>query len=86
MCVPKELFDIDSFVQKNAKISRHYHNKLFGVCINIGIYEVNDVDEPVSEMCDKAYIAIENVEENSECNVAYFDNDMMDEISFERSS
>ena len=27
-------------------------------------------------MCDKAYIAIENVEENSECNVAYFDNDM----------
>ncbi|WP_418963564.1 EAL domain-containing protein [Butyribacter intestini] len=84
MCVPKELFDIDSFVQKNAKISRHYHNKLFGVCINIGIYEVNDVDEPVSEMCDKAYIAIENVEENSECNVAYFDNDMMDEISFEK--
>ena len=45
---------------------------------------MNDVDEPVSEMCDKAYIAIENVEENSECNVAYFDNDMMDEISFEK--
>lgn len=84
MCVPKELFDIDDFVKKNAEISRFYHNKLFGVCINIGIYEVSDIDESVAEMCDKAYIAIESVKENKECNVAWFNSDMMDEMSFEK--
>lgn len=84
MCVPKDLFDIDEFVIKNTKISSLYHNKLFGVCINIGVYEITDIDEPVSEMCDKAYIAIDGIEENNECNVAYFNIDIMNEVRFEK--
>ena len=84
ICVPKDLFDIDSFIEKNTKIGNIYHDKLFGVSINIGIYEITDIDEPISEMCDKAYIAIEGIKENNDCNVAYFDSTILSEVNYER--
>lgn len=85
ICVPKELFDMDNFIKRNAEIGRIYHNKLFGVCINIGVYEITDIDEPVSDMCDKAYIAIDGIKENNDCNVAYFDEAILDEVNYEKS-
>lgn len=84
MCVPKELFDMDNFIKKNTEIGKKYHNKLFGVYINIGIYEITDIDEPVSDMCDKAYIAIDGIKESNDCNVAYFDDDILDEVNYEK--
>lgn len=84
ICVPRDLFDIDNFIKKNAEIGKIYHNKLFGVYINIGIYEITDINEPVSDMCDKAYIAIDGITENNDCNVAYFDSTILSEVNYEK--
>lgn len=84
ICVPRDFFDIDNFVKKNSEIGRIYHNKLFGVYINIGIYEITDINEPVSDMCDKAYIAIDGITENNDCNVAYFDAAILSEVNREK--
>ena len=35
-------------------------------------------------MCDKAYIAIDGIKESNDCNVAYFDDDILDEVNYEK--
>lgn len=84
ICAPKDLFDIDSFVKKNTEIGKIYHQKLFGVYINIGVYEITDINEPVSDMCDKAYIAIDGITENNDCNIAYFNSAILSEVNYEK--
>ena len=39
----------------------------------VGVYDIEDVDEPVSNMCDKAFIASETIKNNYETNIAYYE-------------
>ena len=42
---------------------------------------LRDVDEPVNNMCDKAFIASETIKNNYETNIAYYDDKLLKENS-----
>ena len=45
--------------------------------IHFGVYEVNDVNIPISLMSDRAYMALQTIRGNREKNIAWFDESML---------
>ena len=46
-----------------------FNNASFKIRVVVGVYDIEDVDEPVSNMCDKAFIASETIKNNYEANI-----------------
>ncbi|MBQ9067674.1 MAG: EAL domain-containing protein, partial [Eggerthellaceae bacterium] len=52
----------------------------FALRFHIGVYAVTDRSMDISLMCDRANIAIASIQSNSESNIAYYDDVMMESI------
>ena len=48
-------------------------NSNFRVRINLGIYEVDNTDTPISVMCDRAIMAIMSIKDDIGSRIAYYD-------------
>ena len=61
-----------------------FNNASFKIRVVVGVYDIEDVDEPVSNMCDKAFIASETIKNNYEVNIAYYDDKLLKRTLEER--
>ena len=72
VCMPKELFSIEEMGQllNSCKLSEQ---AVYGLIIDMGIYEINDIEMPVIKMCDYANLALQTINGNYDKHYAFYD-------------
>jgi diguanylate cyclase (GGDEF)-like protein len=84
VCVPKEVFQEEVFVAAIKRMSREFAHTTFHLHICVGIYEITDIKEDVSKMCDKAKMAGETMRNNYQGVFARYDEEMMSQSVHEK--
>lgn len=77
MCMPKVRFDEKLIDKAVSGIQDAFKNSLFHMHIFSGVYDIEDVNERVSIMCDKANLAGETIRNEYKINVAYYTEHLM---------
>lgn len=72
MCVAKSQFSKERIYSEIQKIEDEFTNSAFHLRIFAGVYEIEDIEEPVSIMCDKANIASETIKNNYQEKLAFY--------------
>lgn len=84
VCMPKDRFINDIMQNSIRRMQKEFNNASFKIRVVVGVYNIEDVDEPVSNMCDKAFIASETIKNNYEANIAYYDDKLLKRTLEER--
>ena len=61
VCMPKDSFKNEIMQNSIVSMQDRFNNASFKIRVVVGVYDIEDVDEPVSNMCDKAFIASETI-------------------------
>jgi len=83
--IQKEKFDIDDFNNYSKELSTISEDKFFPTRILTGIYEVEDIQTPISVMCDRANIAISELKNNPKEKIGYYTVEIKNRNKFEQS-
>ena len=59
--MPKDSFKNEIMQNSIVSMQDRFNNASFKIRVVVGVYDIEDVDEPVSNMCDKAFIASETI-------------------------
>lgn len=78
MCIPKEDLHEEDLLEEVKKMQQEFANTSFHLHLFIGIYEINDRNESVSIMCDKANIAGDTIKDNYESCIAHYDEHLLE--------
>ena len=73
ICMPKARFQEEYFTDAIQTMGQVFNNDLYHLHIYIGVYEITDINEDISIMCDKANFAIKTLNENYARSIAYND-------------
>lgn len=84
VCMPKDRFRKEIMQNSITVMQNKFNNALFRLRVVVGVYDITDIDEPVSNMCDKAFIASETIRNNYETNIAYYDETLLPRALEER--
>ena len=84
MCMPRERFNTEIMQNSIRSMQDKFNNASFKIRVVIGVYDIEDINEPVSNMCDKAFIASETIKNNYEVNIAYYDDKLLERTLEER--
>ena len=82
--MPKDSFKNEIMQNSIVSMQDRFNNASFKIRVVVGVYDIEDVDEPVSNMCDKAFIASETIKNNYETNIAYYDDKLLKRTLEER--
>ncbi len=80
----KDDFDAERFARGIHEVAKLIDNSVYSLRFQLGIYEVDDVHQPVFDMIDKARMAIDTIKENKELSIAYYDEQIMKETVHEQ--
>ena len=84
MCMPRIKFD-ESYIKKSIEgIQSTFRNSTFHIRIFAGVYDVDDVTERISIMCDKANLASETIKNEYKNSVAYYTEHLLEKSIEER--
>ncbi len=72
-CMPKERFEAGRFVSVMNEIQDCFTNEFFKLQLKMGIYEIQDINEPIFVMIDKCNLAISKIKNIYSENVCFFD-------------
>ena len=72
MCIPKSEFSTERISDAIQKIEEEFTSNVFHLRIYAGVYEVRDIEEPISIMCDKANIAGGTIKNNYQKRIAFY--------------
>lgn len=78
-CMPKERFETHAFVNVMDQIQQRFTNDFFKLQIKMGVYEIQDINEPIFVMIDKCNLAISKIKDVFSCNVATYDEGLFQE-------
>lgn len=78
LCLPKRFYKESQFVEDVATMKKTFSTGLYQMYIYVGAYEIQDIDEPVSVMLDKANMAIQSIKGDYHRIVAYYDNAILE--------
>lgn len=73
MCIAKSQFSEERLCVEMQKMEDGFTNNAFNLRMFAGVYEIEDIEEPVSIMCDKANIASETIKNNYQQKLAFYD-------------
>lgn len=77
ICVPKTEDVVDRLHSGIGQIRALIKSPSYHLNIHFGIYEVEDLNIPISIMSDRAYMALQTIRGNREKNIAWFDESML---------
>lgn len=84
MLVPSD-HKIEEHIMSCVRLMQEeFKSSSFKLHIFAGVYEIDDIDEPVSIMCDKANIASETIKNSYQKYVAYYNNELLERSIEER--
>ena len=84
MCMPKIRFDEELIDRAITGIQNAFKNSSFHMHIFAGVYDVQDIYERVSIMCDKANLASETIKNEYKSSVAYYTEHLLEKSIEER--
>lgn len=84
MCMPRIRFDEDLINEAITGIQEAFKNSSFHMHIFVGVYDIHDVEERVSIMCDKANLASETIKNEYKSIVAYYTEHLLEKSIEER--
>lgn len=84
MCMPRIRFDEDLINEAIIGIQEAFKNSSFHMHIFVGVYDIHDVQERVSIMCDKANLASETIKNEYKSSVAYYTEHLLEKSIEER--
>ena len=84
MCMPRIRFDEDLNNEALTGIQEAFKNSSFHMHIFVGVYDIHDVEERVSIMCDKANLASETIKNEYKSSVAYYTEHLLEKSIEER--
>ena len=84
LCMPKEKFNEKAIISRLNEFQKQFDNNAFRMHVFIGVYDIENLDEPVSIMCDKANIAGDTIKNDYNSYMAYYNNAMLENSIEER--
>ena len=84
VCMPKEKFNEKAIISRLNEFQKQFDNNAFRMHVFIGVYDIENLDEPVSIMCDKANIAGDTIKNDYHSYIAYYNNAMLENSIEER--
>ncbi len=84
LCMRKERYSDELFNEVAQKAVRVPGNEYYKVFCYIGVYEITDKNVPVSEMCEKAMLAMEQIKGNYNVRVAHYNAEISDKLKKEQ--
>ena len=84
ICMPKARFQEEYFTDAIQTMGQVFNNDLFHLHIYIGVYEITDINEDISIMCDKANLAIKTLNENYARSIAYYNDTILNNTILEK--
>lgn len=84
MCMPRIRFDEDLINEAITGIQEAFKNSSLHMHIFVGVYDIHDVEERVSIMCDKANLASETIKNEYKSSVAYYTEHLLEKSIEER--
>lgn len=84
MCMPRIRFDEDLINEAITGIQEAFKNSSLHMHIFVGVYDIHDVQERVSIMCDKANLASETIKNEYKSSVAYYTEHLLEKSIEER--
>ncbi len=84
LCMRKDRYSDELFNEVAQKAVRVPGNEYYKVFCYIGVYEITDPSIPVSDMCDKAILAMEQIKGNYRTRVAHFNAEIGDKLKKEQ--
>lgn len=85
MLIPAETFSEEAIVKYTKYLCDMFSNASYRMHVYLGIYEITDIDEPVSLMCDKARLSISSIKGEYSTIFSYFDESMLEASLYEQS-
>jgi diguanylate cyclase (GGDEF)-like protein len=83
-CIRKELFQEEKLNAVLGEVLKLIPQSEYQMMIHAGVYEVQSDDSDVSVMCDRANIAIATIKDNYQCRIAYYDEQLMERVMYEK--
>lgn len=84
ICMPKARFQEEYFTDAIQTMGQVFNNDLYHLHIYIGVYEITDINEDISIMCDKANFAIKTLNENYVRSIAYYNDTILNNTILEK--
>lgn len=84
ICMPKARFQEEYFTDAIQTMGQVFNNDLYHLHIYIGVYEITDINEDISIMCDKANFAIKTLNENYARSIAYYNDTILNNTILEK--
>ena len=85
VCMPLKQFNIASIKKRLSHIFDEL-NISYNAIVSIGIYEITDINVPISQMCDRAYLSMATIKGNYLKRYAYYDNKMRETLLREQET
>ena len=83
--ITKDAFDLDKLVNFTQHFSKISKEKYLPIQILIGIYEIEDINIPVSVICDRANMAITSIKNPESNPVGYYNMEIKNRLFFEQT-
>lgn len=84
ICIPVDRFKEEFMLSSIQEMQKEFANSSFRLHVFVGVYYIEDLEEPVSIMCDKASIASETIKNNYQSCIAYYNEDLLEKSIEER--
>ncbi len=82
VCIPKKIFDPALFIDVITKEFTNLDYK-FKIIVDLGIYNIDDLNVPVRQMVDRAKIALDTIRGSYQNCFAYYDNAWREKLMLE---
>lgn len=82
--LPKTMYKAEPFLAGLQKMRERFDSSQYKVHIYLGVYEIRDIHESISVMCDKAKLAIESSKGDYNALVTFFTDELLDKSLHER--
>lgn len=80
----KENFDESVFMHEIEKLSQSSDTNAYNLFISIGVYEIQDINEKVQIMYDKAKLAMDSIKNDYQKTFAFYSSNLMDRLLAEK--
>ncbi len=84
VCMPKKFFDEQKWNDSIRRLGDFSENKAYHVYIHLGVYEIRDRSIEISVMCDRAFMAINNIKDSYNDTVAHYDEKIREARIYEK--
>ncbi len=85
LLIPKNRYKEEQLLSVEQTMAENYNSGIYSFYIHFGVYEIDDTSIPISVMCGRANSALRTIREDLTRTVAYFDDNILQNILLEQT-